>query len=574
MGDMAKKLGEGGKPTGFVANIRGVVESEAPTEGTVEDKLRVLEGVLTKVVELDRAVLSLTEPQKDSSCSDKKPARRASRGMDLFTIPTHMHVIDRLVDLHTQSRRVTVIHKSDSGDKAPGPSPAPPAGAAAAKAPVPPLVPPGAMAVGGMPSTKSPRPNPKMEAAVKSLKEENRALKKQLEEAATAAAKAAKKAQETTAALETQSQDREAQIVQGRLQIALRDEKLDALRSHLEEKERALAAAAAECEATFGLTSPRGDMEDLRDDVQRAEEARRLAEERLEVSDAAHAAAARELMSLSQRVRQGNVHMGETSRKGEEGQEDGDEGGGVSAQGERESALQPETANALAILRGAIHDSLGGMQTEVTQLHSAKDELENSLSSYKLERELMDKDLQALQSDHDAVKGAYTALEHEVREGRKLAQNRSDGAKELKERAEDAERRLGEANVELALEKRRSQGVDELAGRIAELEVSLSTSLREMKGLHTQLEGAKQEKKTLSKLVETLKTRIRDMSGKDSSQREFLDSFEEVMREEMMAMKSAFETKLKLARDEADALSQTHREEMHRMRESNSRTRL
>jgi len=42
----------------------------------------------------------------------------------------------------------------------------------------------------------------------------------------------------------------------------------------------------------------------------------------------------------------------------------------------------------------------------------------------------------------------------------------------------------------------------------------------------------------------------------------------QVMREEMMAMKGAFEGKLRLAREEAEKLSQRHREEMLRMQES------
>ena len=143
------------------------------------------------------------------------------------------------------------------------------------------------------------------------------------------------------------------------------------------------------------------------------------------------------------------------------------------------------------------------------------------------------------------------------------------------------ERRLGESNIELALEKRKvcssgammtsprcvrhsdrrlfmcaansnllslhhplsllyhhsnppspripqTTGLDRLASRIAELEVSLSSSLREMAGLHTKLEGARGENDALTGLVETLKQRIRDMSSGDVSSRDFLDSFEEV----------------------------------------------
>jgi hypothetical protein len=218
----------------------------------------------------------------------------------------------------------------------------------------------------------------------------------------------------------------------------------------------------------------------------------------------------------------------------------------------------------------------------------------------------------------------------------------------VKDKLADMERRLGESNIELALEKRKvcssgammtsprcvrhrdnrlfmcaansnllslhhplsplsslqlpsllyhhsnppspripqTTGLDRLASRIAELEVSLSSSLREMAGLHTKLEGARGENDALTGLVETLKQRIRDMSSGDVSSRDFLDSFEEVnpsvntvlipvpvsapplrltpthlpflsfflsyfskvMREEMMAMKGAFEGKLRLAK--------------------------
>ena len=52
---------------------------------------------------------------------------------------------------------------------------------------------------------------------------------------------------------------------------------------------------------------------------------------------------------------------------------------------------------------------------------------------------------------------------------------------------------------------------------------------------------------------------------KDASAREFLDSFEEVLQDEMMAMKSAFELKLKHKSDEVDAMSTRHRQEIQRL---------
>jgi len=192
----ALKTGAQKPASPFVQGLRGAVENEAPAEGTVEDKVTILESVLSKVVELDRLILGITAPE-----DTKKPARRASRGMDLFTIPTHMHVVDRLMDLHTKSKRITVIREGDKDKENSSTSgPAPPVhkkgNEERALEPVPPLVPPGAMAIGGVPSTKSPRPNPKLDNTLKELKEEVRNLKAQLGEhdkvAKQAAASAAK----------------------------------------------------------------------------------------------------------------------------------------------------------------------------------------------------------------------------------------------------------------------------------------------------------------------------------------------------------------------------------------------
>ncbi len=72
-------------------------------------------------------------------------------------------------------------------------------------------------------------------------------------------------------------------------------------------------------------------------------------------------------------------------------------------------------------------------------------------------------------------------------------------------------------------------------------------------------------------LNEQLKQKIRDMSGNDSrDSKEFLDTFEEVMRDEMMAMKCAFENKLKFAKEAADLLSKKHQELISRMTLTNS----
>ena len=73
-------------------------------------KLNLLEKLIEKIVEFDRLVLKKTAPETIV------PQRRGSRGSDLSTLPTHLHITDRLLDLFTQSQRVTVIRTTVGGN--------------------------------------------------------------------------------------------------------------------------------------------------------------------------------------------------------------------------------------------------------------------------------------------------------------------------------------------------------------------------------------------------------------------------------------------------------------------------
>ena len=67
------------------------------------------------------------------------------------------------------------------------------------------------------------------------------------------------------------------------------------------------------------------------------------------------------------------------------------------------------------------------------------------------------------------------------------------------------------------------------------------------------------------KLTEKLKLKIRDMGAGSKESKDFLDTFEEVMRDEMSAMKAAFEMKLRVAKEEADATTRRHQQEIARI---------
>jgi chromosome segregation ATPase len=88
----------------------------------------------------------------------------------------------------------------------------------------------------------------------------------------------------------------------------------------------------------------------------------------------------------------------------------------------------------------------------------------------------------------------------------------------------------------------------------------------------TLIKQLREEIEAYQRLNDSLKEKIRNMNSSDG--KEFLDTFEEVMRSEMMTMKTAFESKLKAAREEADALSKKHLAEIARMKQSNLPTSL
>ena len=67
-------------------------------------------------------------------------------------------------------------------------------------------------------------------------------------------------------------------------------------------------------------------------------------------------------------------------------------------------------------------------------------------------------------------------------------------------------------------------------------------------------------------MTEELKKKLRELGGKSGADaKDFLDSFEEVMKEEMMTMKTAFETRLKVAKAESDEVARRHANEIRNL---------
>lgn len=88
----------------FVSGIRRVTEEKKYTDAESIERFPVVEKILAKLVEFDREILRCTAP---ANLSEK--SRGNSADGDLFCLPTHFAVADRLLDLYNQTQRVTPV---------------------------------------------------------------------------------------------------------------------------------------------------------------------------------------------------------------------------------------------------------------------------------------------------------------------------------------------------------------------------------------------------------------------------------------------------------------------------------
>jgi chromosome segregation ATPase len=209
---------------------------------------------------------------------------------------------------------------------------------------------------------------------------------------------------------------------------------------------------------------------------------------------------------------------------------------------------QPEEfRRAFDSLNGAIDHRVSSLRREVSLLQSVKATLENELSSVVLERELVQQDFNTLNDNHSALTGAYHSLSLESA----LATRSSGENEQLRKVVTGLEEQLQEVRMQVTV-----------------LEMRLRTSETECKTRLTELQ-------TSEKLVQSLQRKLRELGeGKNVDTREYLDTFEEVLREEMTAMKGAFESKLRQAREDAEAMSRKHQVEIGKLQSVSSLTSL
>ena len=162
--------------------------------------------------------------------------------------------------------------------------------------------------------------------------------------------------------------------------------------------------------------------------------------------------------------------------------------------------------------------------------------------------------ISAMQEEYDKLKSANS--EKSLADMKYIA--------ELEKRCEENDVNVRELRIELSGLRSQLTTMDKYPEKIQKLQSQLLDTEDRRVSLERDVADGLVEIATLSKMNDTLKIKIKELSGSDD-RREFADTFEEVMREEMMAMKVAFEAKLKAAKTEAESASRKAQLEILKM---------
>lgn len=94
----------------FVNNLRNSVDKGSGSLGNENTlRLNMLERIMEKLSDLDRVILKKTD--LGTTTATARPRRKSKDGSDLFSLPTHLLMVDRLLDVFTMSQRLQIIEK-------------------------------------------------------------------------------------------------------------------------------------------------------------------------------------------------------------------------------------------------------------------------------------------------------------------------------------------------------------------------------------------------------------------------------------------------------------------------------
>eukprot|EP01041_Mallomonas_annulata_P004954 gene4954-9908_t len=478
---------------GFVQGMRSTIDGDRRgsfSGSNGETKLHMLERIISRIVDLDRAVLRQTEPPNAEKFAIKT---RASRGMDLNSIPTHLHIVDRLMDLYVQNRRNLLALTQIQN------------------------ISPRSMAINGDHIVSSPKKNIDKDKE----RERDRDNMEQMRQ----------KYETDILKLKFQLQEGDMRNKQTQEKLDKSVQELSALKSQISVKPPVSPLKSPQVPVPVKDTM---ELEHLRSQLVQAQGNCRSLEEHVEASTAREQAIVTELLAIAKCIRNEEIP--------------------VLPSGNR-SQLPENVLGAIRSVGEATMHRLRDMQSSVRAAEQARAMVEREMSSVTLQRDIMGNDLSSLSAEHQALSGAYHALESESRAMEtKMLTSSSDAS---------GQEQLAKLQFELREALGKASAVPALEAVVRELQRKISDSDMSQISLHTEVRQLQSDNQVYRDLTESLKTKLKNLGSRDN--REYLDTFEEVMRDEMMSMKTAFESKLKVAREEVETISKKHQMEIQRL---------
>jgi chromosome segregation ATPase len=225
------------------------------------------------------------------------------------------------------------------------------------------------------------------------------------------------------------------------------------------------------------------------------------------------------------------------------------------------SALSGDSRNALEALTAASRAVAEQLKAAGAACSGMKREQDDVLSRLAV----LQKEHGYLLAAHEETKVELLALRAQQEKFRNKEQHDQTALAKVQADGDELNSVKGDLSRALARAVEAEKQVERLSPALREALANLSKSQQELEGLSFDINQVTEELNSYKTLAETLKAKMRDMGGKDTS---FFDSFEEVMRDEMAAMKWAFEAKLRVAKEKADAVSVKHQQELQKLREA------
>lgn len=530
----------------FVSSLRALAETDRRTRDVKELKIASIESLLARVSEYDRLILSKTVPVDASSGSQ----RRKSFGSDLASLPTHFRLVDRLIDLHTQSKRVAVIRTTTTTQ----------GGETSLK------ISGDTMSTKNPSSMKSPDRN-----IIEGLRLNVSKLSEKLESAESRRVQveadrdrfrqraddleAEKRLQETQLQQTTATLENDLKITKRSLHDtnAVNAEylkEIEGLKHQLNEQKKLVTTQQQE-----SLTATQHTLEQqqavnaqLQADIQNMhDQMKQLQQENMSLQCRLEEETAVNVTMLSTLHGRASMLNNNTSITIEMTQSN--------------STLPSECIEGFLSLDKAVTNKLDSLRSEIKLLLSVKEALEGEMQSSTLQRDMLTQDLHHVTEEHEALKAAYHSLSFETA----AASRSSAELDKLKTTVQQQQDTITGLNTSLNMQKVQLKAFEQWPVLVAELEERLRILTQEKTAIEATNSDLLAEIEQYKRLTETLKDKLRTMASKTMGGTDFLDSFEEVMRDEMMTMKSAFEAKLKAARSEADELSRKHAVDLQRI---------